>query len=217
MAYDLHTLGGQALLYWLPITNFPFSMAVVAEHDSLATEGYPIGVGYNMGIGSNYHLGFRGDIAGDPVVMRRIPDGGGGGSNSPQSAAYSINTETRIAFVANAADDVALYVNGAKTTSTVSVGFPSAANYTSIGAFYGGGSISARCGGRVQQAAMCDLAALTDDEVNSFMVGFSPRRIRPQSLKLYAPCLRLAYSITSGTVISLSNVTQADQMRTYGM
>ena len=66
---------------------------------------------------------------------------------------------------------------------------------------------------------------LDDDECTSLAKGFSPRRIRPQSLKFYAALVReqiaLIDSLTSGHASFVSTGGTApsvsDHPRTYGM
>lgn len=66
-------------------------------------------------------------------------------------------------------------------------------------------------------------AALDDAEMNSLYKGFSPRRIRPQSLLLYAPLVRelilpkYAQSGSPGALTNVASATVANHPRTYGM
>lgn len=218
MAFNTSAANGNARVFWNPFTvlDFPFSMACIASHNSVATEGHAAGFfKYNADVASHF-IGFRGDLSGDPIAVRRIPNAStSGGSNSPQSAAFAANTPYRIVAVWAAANDVRLYANGSKTTTTVSVDYPAAADGIGIGSFWGASGVSARLGGDVQQVAMWS-AALTDDDVAQFTAGFSPRRIRPDALELYVPCVRGYQTPLGGDGVSAANLTITPHQRSYG-
>jgi hypothetical protein len=76
--------------------------------------------------------------------------------------------------------------------------------------------------GNCASAAMWT-AELTDGEMASLAAGFSPRRIRPQSLFIYAPLVRepviTAYKGlgTPGSLTLVGTPSAANHPRTYGM
>lgn len=69
--------------------------------------------------------------------------------------------------------------------------------------------------GDISEAAIWSVA-LTDAEVNSLGKGFSPRRIRPQSLIFYAPMIRTLQDIKNGITLTNNNsATVANHPRVY--
>jgi hypothetical protein len=59
-------------------------------------------------------------------------------------------------------------------------------------------------------------AALNDSEIASLNAGFSPRRIRPQSLEFYIPLVREVTEWRKGSTFTTSGGTVADHPRMYG-
>jgi hypothetical protein len=64
-------------------------------------------------------------------------------------------------------------------------------------------------------------AALTDAEMASLVAGFSPRRVRPQSLRFYAPIVRelqvIAHQLTVAPALTATaSPTVSDHPRSYG-
>lgn len=82
--------------------------------------------------------------------------------------------------------------------------------------------ISLQLNGKAACVALWNVA-LDDAEMNSLYRGFSPRRIRPQSLLLYAPLVRelilpkYANNVQPGSLSNVASATVADHPRTYGM
>jgi hypothetical protein len=69
--------------------------------------------------------------------------------------------------------------------------------------------------GQIADAAIWDVA-LTDDEAISLARGFKPFRIRPQSLKFYAPLVRTLQDLRGALTITNNNTaTVADHPRVY--
>jgi hypothetical protein len=60
-------------------------------------------------------------------------------------------------------------------------------------------------------------AALTDAEVAILATGFSPKKVRPQSLVFYAPLVREVRDLVGGVALSDTGTTVADHPRTYGL
>lgn len=87
-------------------------------------------------------------------------------------------------------------------------------NNTTIGALVRVSTI-AYLKGMVADAAAWS-AALTTAEIASLAKGFSPRRIRPQSLVFYAPLLRNLQDLRSGVALTAVNApTVANHPRVY--
>lgn len=69
--------------------------------------------------------------------------------------------------------------------------------------------------GYVAECALWN-TALTDAEIESLAKGFSPRRIRPQSLVFYAPLLRNLQDLRQGLALTAVNSpTVASHPRVY--
>ena len=69
--------------------------------------------------------------------------------------------------------------------------------------------------GTISEAAIWSVA-LTDAEIASLAKGFSPRRIRPQSLVFYAPLLRNLQDLRKGLALTAVNSpTVANHPRVY--
>lgn len=198
------------------ITAYPFSMFCRAQTES-STQAQPsLYFGAISADDDAHTLYFRGDLAGDPIGFR-CTGPSFAGANVASVASYSVNTWTDMCGVAAATADRRLYANNAKTTSTASVGF--AGGDIGIGAFFTTGSVTEFLSGRVASCAIWD-AALTDEEVNSMYAGFSPRRIRPQSLKFYAPLVRQLLMDVVGAASfagSVGSAAVADHPRSYGL
>src|SRR3982751_905244 len=65
-------VGGTPVL----LNSYPYSIFCRAHHVDLLTEGYPFGFSFNGVADDDVQLGFRGDLANDPVHLRRGKAGG---------------------------------------------------------------------------------------------------------------------------------------------
>ena len=130
------------------------------------------------------------------------------------------------AFAQRRSSNTVFDINADGTTTaggTTSVSFPN-----SPGA--GGVNIGARLTpsfdlgltGSAAAVAMWSVV-LTDAEMNSLKAGFSPRRVRPQSLRFYAPLVRglqvIAHKVTAGgaALTATNSPTVSDHPRSYGI
>lgn len=162
---------------------------------------------------------FRGDLGGDPVAIRRIKEFGVGSNTPASSGGYSINTPYAITTVCTSATDCSVWLGTTETNSAVSVAFPTITpDRMGCGHLVEVFSVDNGMVGVGQQFAFWDVA-LSDDEVISLAKGFSPRRVRPQSLKFYWPALRSLKEWKSGSDMSVqgTEASVADHLRTYGM
>ena len=112
---------------------------------------------------------------------------------------------------------IATYIGGSPGTSSSS-NVPSAifsgtANLEIAAAF--AGNWSTFFGGLIGSTAIWS-AALTVAEISSLAKGFSPRRIRPQSLVFYAPLVRNLQDLRNGLALTADNSpTVANHPRVY--
>lgn len=196
------------------VTAYPITVYCRAQSTNTTTAYCAFESG-SVGADDDMHgLWFRGDTVGDPLQFRRTgPSGAGVGINSV--AAYSANTWVDMGGVAAAANDGRMYANAVKSTSATSVNFVN--GNVVFGGHFGLNVVSDRLNGLLCSCAIWDVA-LTDDEMTSLFRGFSPRRIRPQSLKLFAPMVRQFLDIRGGIGLTLTGTsTVAVHPRSYGM
>ena len=199
------------------ITAYPISLFVVARNSSTTVEAYPLQYSLTPG-GSdrNMTLGFRGDVVSDPVEIRR----GNAASTTTVARAGTFLANTYINIGGSSASTTvyACYANGVKVSGAATVTtFPAAASpVVLLGAFVDVNTYSAFLNGGAFRAAIWN-AALTDDEMISLARGFSPRRIRPQSLKFYAPLIRTVQDLIGAIAFTATNAVAAvDSPRAYG-
>lgn len=104
------------------------------------------------------------------------------------------------------------YLNGASTTDNVTNCGPDSLSEVHVGRY---SVLGGYFGGEVQSAAAWS-ASLTAAEVAGLAIGFSPRRIRPQSLVFYMPLVRAAFD-WKGNALDTATGAAADHHRAYGI
>lgn len=202
-----------------PATAFPVSMWCVSAHNSTAGYGEAMSWSkYNSYGGATLY--FRGDLTNDPINVRRVKQAGTA-SSSPEHLNFAANTTYRLGMVWAAAADCRIYVNGTKSTSTVSIDYPTENPDTiACSALWEGAAAGYTCArvGIGQSFAFWN-AELTDAEMASLEAGFSPRRIRPQNLRFYWPALRSNGEWVGGVQLDIlgTEPSVTDHQRTYGM
>lgn len=137
-------------------------------------------------------------------------DGTGNGEALQGSAAADWNTGCA-SFVTTTSRYA--YVNaipGVQNTVSVSV---SGLNTLTLGAL--NSAFGGYAGVTLARVAGWDVT-LSDEEIASYAKGFSPRRIRPQSLKFYIPALRDLIEWRTGQAFATSGGTVVDQTLAYG-
>lgn len=109
------------------------------------------------------------------------------------------------------------YADGATGAANTASVAPSGISTTCIGAFnssYGGGGASCAAASVAMAAGWS--VALDANEIASLSKGFSPRRIRPQSLKFYISAIRDVTEIIQSLGFSVAGGSVADHPRCYG-
>jgi hypothetical protein len=164
---------------------------------------------------TNAFVGFRGDVGGDPIQFYRFTSGAG---NATNGSGYSIDTWYNIAIVTRTTTDRSIWVNNTETTGSFTA---ATANFDTlvIGAFYSNNAASNYLDGQVDRFGVYDVA-WTSVEMAQFVAGFSPQRIRPQSLRAYVPLLRNVQQIRSPkntNIVSLNAPTVTTGPRGYGL
>lgn len=127
-------------------------------------------------------LGYRGDLANDPLYAT-VRTTGGMFANASVDSGVAANTWAHAAAVFASTTSRTAYTNGtAGTTNTTSRDAGTSINTVDVGNFGGGTLLD----GQVAEAAIWTVA-LTTAEIALLADGLSPLFVRPQSLAFYAP------------------------------
>lgn len=172
----------------VPTIGYPYSIFVRASHANTTTEGYPFGVALNGVADSDIQLGFRGDVASDPVELRR-------GNSSPatttvarSAAGYTAGTWVSIGAYSTNSTTFGIYKDGVHTAGAGTTNYPTTGLMNiQMGAF--APDNSAKLTGGVFTPALWNVT-LTADEFIALHKGCPPWRIRPQSRLFYMRCVR---------------------------
>lgn len=104
------------------------------------------------------------------------------------------------------------YVSGTAQTTDVT---PDSMSEWNIGRY--SSTVGSYLAADIARAAIWSVA-LTTGELKSLAMGFSPRRVRPQSLAFYAPLVRDVFDWRTGATISVTGAaTVAPEDRSYGL
>jgi hypothetical protein len=217
MAYTFNGSNQRASLSVATMSNYPYSLFVLARCANITTEGWGIGLCASAGPDAGSFLGFRGDIALDPTMLRR-GNSGVNPSDATNGAAFSANTWYALGATLTSSSSVAFFKDGTKTTDTANIAMPSSLSFVSLGAFFNSSAPSGFLNGQIAYGAIWNVA-LTDAEQESLAKGFPPRRVRPSALYCEAVFARNAFNrSSSGTALSLVNApTTVDHPRMYGV
>lgn len=161
-------------------------------------------------------LYLSGAVGGDPVAFTRF---GAGGGNVDSAVGYSSGVWLAAAarVISNTVFDIDVE-NTVTTGGTTSVAWQSASEMQIGGRLQP--ALNTLLTGDVACVAMWNVA-LTDAEIASLVAGFSPRRVRPQSLVFYAPLVRELTVLQAAAVpnVALAGVASpavSDHPRSYG-
>lgn len=107
------------------------------------------------------------------------------------------------------------YYNGTAAAANTTSLATSGVNLVVIGAWNNGGAYAGQVNANISEAAIWSVA-LTAAEITSLAKGFSPRRIRPQSLEFYCPLIRNTQDLRKGiTFTTVGTPTAAVHPRVY--
>lgn len=174
----------------------------------------------NSGSYSGAALFFHGATGGDPMIFSKF-----GGVNANSVAGYSSGTWLAVAGRASGATQLDIDLDGTVTAgAATSVAFPTSPPPADV---FIGARYNPTPGNLLTGSAACVAlwaAYLDDDEVMSLTKGFSPRRVRPQSLKFYVPLVRdlraVFDALSSGGHsgwTTTGSPTVTDHPRSYGI
>jgi hypothetical protein len=173
----------------------------------------------NSGTYNGCALFFAGATGGDPMSFSKF-----GGVHASSVAGYSSGVWVAAAGRASGATQLDIDLDGTVTAgASTSVAFPTSPPPADV---FIGARWNPTPGNLLTGAAACVAlwaAYLDDDECMSLARGFSPRRVRPQSLKFYAPLVRdlkaVVDAIASGghsAWTTTGSPTVSDHPRSYG-
>lgn len=155
----------------------------------------------NTATSKNVGLGYSGQQAGDPVRAIEI-------NTTVQLAAtttaFSVVVYSHAAATFETTSRRSAFINGgSKGTNTTLLALATNLNTSAIG-FIPSSTPVSFFPGNVAEIAVWNVT-LTDDEIASLAKGFSPRRIRPQSLVFYAPLIREIQDLRKGLALTAVN------------
>lgn len=147
---------------------------------------------------------FAGNIANDPVNFACRDNGVN--SNVSSATGFTVNTWHHACGVNYSSTSRKVYLDGVEGgESTVDLN-PTDLTLITIGGVVSNNTVVAHFDGNISELAVWS-AALTDDEIKSLSKGFSPKKIRPQSLEFYSPLIRNIVDYTGP--VSLTNYNSA--------
>lgn len=200
------------------LSAYPFTMFVRGY--STSDTAQQVAMALMAGLGESYNgslLVMDGSVGGDPARFSKF-----GGVLANSAGSYSINTWHAIAGRAGSATSLDVSLDGTQTAGASTSVSAKTVIELQIGA-RAAPTISLPLAGACACAAAWTVL-LDDDELVSLAKGFSPRRIRPQSLKFYAPLVRDLklpfWSIAAATPTLSDTVgtsTPSEHPRSYGM
>lgn len=197
---------------------YPFTMFV--RGNSTSAVARQVAMALQLGSGEGYNgslLLFDGSVGGDPVRFSKF-----GGAVADSAGSYSVNTWHAAAGRAYSATALDVSLDGTQTAGPATSVTVKTVVALQIGA-RATPSIDLAFDGACASVAAWTVA-LDDAELVSLAKGFSPRRIRPQSLRFYAPLVRELripfWSVAAATpslVDAVGTSTPSDHPRSYGI
>lgn len=157
---------------------------------------------------------FAGSFANDPIIAyATVPSVTEAFGKKDTNASIGVWYHAAGQFLSGRSSRTAYFQGVAGTTDTTFVGLAGPLNM-----LYVGRSPGTFHDGKLAAWALYE-AQLTADEMISLARGFSPRRVRPQSLRKYMPLVRepIAWVNTSGVAPSVSGTSTVSHPRSYGM
>jgi hypothetical protein len=196
------------------VAGTPLTMACWFNPINVTDARILMGISTTTG-NARFTIGNAGSVAGDPI-QAAVVNSVGTSMAINSSTGYTANAWHHACGVFTSATSRAVFCNGGgKVTNATNIN-PTGMNRTNIGSRYAGSANSGFFGGLIAMSAVWN-AALTDAEVAILATGFSPKKVRPQSLVFYAPLVREVRDLVGGVALSDTGTTVADHPRTYGL
>lgn len=199
-------------------TTYPFTMFVRARSTSNSLNQCALSLMVSAGDGYNGSaIYLLGAVAGDPVAFSKFSGGA-----AVSAGAYSVNTWYAVGGRASSATVHDVSLDGSQTTGpTTTIPFKTITSLQ-IGGRTTPGLDTPLAGACANVAVWA--AVLDDAELVSLAKGFSPRRVRPQSLKYYAPLVRNlnlpVWAVAAATPtlsVVTGTATPSEHPRSYGI
>lgn len=196
MAIDYSGSGQYHSAATAAVTGAPATFSCWLWPDNTTGSYVALGVGRSGATGNYMGIGPYGSIASDPAAFEVAGSGNGFGfSNGFTNSAWQ-----HFAGVTASSTNRYAWLNGVRGAQHLSTLTPTSLNTTDLGTLTVNSPI-APFAGLMAEAAIWDVA-LSDDEMASLAKGISARRIRPQSLKFYAPMVRAVQDLRGGLTLT---------------
>jgi len=160
---------------------------------------------------SQFQAYVRGSVGGTRVAAGSVESGTNSFASS--STSYTPSVWGHMAAVFTSATSRDIYLDGGPIESNATSSTPTGINRVRIGARFST-SLGSFFSGLIAETAIWN-AALTGSEIASLAKGISPRRIRPGSLRFYAPLVREAIDIVGGVALTVNGAVAADHPRIF--
>lgn len=190
------------------ITNYPLTQFGWAKSSELTTLQVALAYQRNTGTYNGLYSFLNGTGGGDPMSAHNVSSSLSYDDGAWHALAGRSSSSTAHDVVADGT------VDSNATTLTFETYYDVLVGARQIPSFGLGLTGAAAC------VAMWNVT-LSDDEMNSLAKGFPPRRIRPQSLRMYAPLIRdlqawVNKNTTTSSFTNINGATVSDQPRMYG-
>lgn len=200
MAYDFVRASNQYLeVSSAPVLSPPFTLSIWFNSDGVATVDYMFALWDASSLNNVHVLRGRGDNANDPIEF--VSFNGTDLGQAFTTTGFTAGTwhHALARAVSNSSRNVLIDggSQGSDTTSVVVTGL----DRTGIGRW---ANSSDEYNGGLAEPAIWDVA-LSDAEVQSLAIGFSPKLIRPQNLVFYAPLIRSLKDEVGGLTLTNNN------------
>jgi hypothetical protein len=213
MAFDFDGVNQSIDASSAVLTAAPLTFSAMANVDNVTTRFVIVSLSDSNTQVDHFVITMAGQVAGDPVEMFSQSSIGAG--TAPTTTGFSASTWNHVAGSTASATERAAYLNGASKGTNATNITPGGVKATSIGRLWRPIASNAFTDGRIAEVAIWNVA-LTDDEIVSLSKGFKPYRIRPQSLRFYAPLIRNVQDLSRSLALTNNNgATVARHPRVY--
>jgi hypothetical protein len=185
------------------VSGLPFTLACWFNKDNATSNQVLVSVSDDTKSWHLAWLGAGGAETGDPVVLVTA-ENIGAIRVDPTTSGFSASQWTHACGVWTSSTSRKVFINGGSAGTGTTSSNPAGFNTTGYGAAENGpapASFIQPFGGLLAEVGIWS-AALTDAEVASLADGFSPAKIRPQSLVRYRPFVREPLCVKSGVAVT---------------
>jgi hypothetical protein len=195
------------------VTAMPLTICALANIDDASTRGVLVAVTRSNGQFDHWVLSAPSFIT--PNRVEIVSQTNGQFDAVVATTNFSTNTWLHAAGIFASSTSRSVFFDGGSKASSSVTSTPVSINATSIGRLWRTGASNAYADGRIAEVGIWN-ATLTDEEIASLAKGFKPYRIRPQSLRFYAPLIRNVQDVRQGRALTNNNgATVARHPRVY--